>query len=203
MEKATGKEISPSWTFDTDQVENWAWMGNAFTPAECDRIIEYSKSLSMMNGMISNKDVDDETLKYRKSNICWIQAHPDIVWLYQRMTDIVQHMNNEFFGFELTGFLESFQFTEYKAPDGKYNFHMDKSLNTRIRKLSCVLQLTDPSEYEGGDFEIQIDETPTNLNKKEKGTLLVFPSWILHRVTPVTKGTRHSLVSWVAGPNFK
>jgi PKHD-type hydroxylase len=70
------------------------------------------------------------------------------------------------------------------------------------RKLSVVLQLSDPSEYEGGDLEIMNCSEPTQV-KKEKGLVTAFPSFMLHRVTPVTKGIRRTLVVWLTGPRFR
>ena len=92
------------------------------------------------------------------------------------------------------------QFTNYKAPGGKYDSHVDRCYNTPIRKLSVIVLLSD--EFEGGDFELICDDNPIKLEMK-KGKLFAFPSFILHRVKPITKGERNSLVGWVTGPNFK
>ena len=64
------------------------------------------------------------------------------------------------------------------------------------------IQLTDPSEYEGGELQLKSKNSITTVSKK-KGTIIFFPSFMLHRVTPVTKGVRHSLVGWITGPPFK
>jgi PKHD-type hydroxylase len=72
------------------------------------------------------------------------------------------------------------------------------------RKLSLIIQLTDPSEYEGGDFQFDSDiPQPDPAEIKQRGTVIVFPSFLRHRVTPVTSGVRRSLVSWVEGPKFR
>jgi PKHD-type hydroxylase len=70
------------------------------------------------------------------------------------------------------------------------------------RKLSIVLQLSDPSEYEGGELQILTRKEPTSMQKK-RGLITVFPAWTLHQVTPVIKGTRQTLVAWISGPAFK
>ena len=70
------------------------------------------------------------------------------------------------------------------------------------RKLSMVLQLSDPSEYEGGELQILTSKEPTSMQKK-RGIITVFPAWTLHQVTPVIKGTRQTLVAWISGPAFK
>ena len=84
----------------------------------------------------------------------------------------------------------------------------NKNLNNKTRKISLTLQLTDPSEYNGGDFEFkwfsggkELIETTNDL--KGMGTLILFPSYIWHQVTPITKGTRESLVNWSVGYPFK
>jgi PKHD-type hydroxylase len=73
-----------------------------------------------------------------------------------------------------------------------------------VRKLSISIQLTNPEEYEGGELKLYDgDEDKTNVMDKTQGTLIIFPSYVLHEVMPVTKGTRNSLVAWVTGPQFK
>ena len=123
-------------------------------------------------------------------------------WVFQRVAGIVQDLNERFFNFDIFGLNEGFQFTNYKAPSGKYGKHVDRLTNSIIRKLSISIQLTDPKEYEGGELYIYEQEKGTLLDKKQ-GTLIMFPSYVLHEVTPVTKGERNSLVTWVTGNQFK
>lgn len=86
---------------------------------------------------------------------------------------------------------------------GHYDWHLDRGgLGIAPRKLSAVIQLSDPNEYEGGDLQLYVGSEPTNI-KKQKGLVVVFPSFVLHRVTPVTGGTRRSLVAWLSGPKFR
>lgn len=108
-----------------------------------------------------------------------------------------------FFDFDLYGFVEDFQYIVYNSDNSHYDWHMDKgTLTSPPRKLSLVLQLTDPSEYEGGDLELNYCSQPVK-TKKERGLVYAFPSWVVHRVTPVTKGVRKTLVVWIAGPKFR
>jgi PKHD-type hydroxylase len=102
----------------------------------------------------------------------------------------------------LFGFTEALQFTEYQAPDGHYAYHMDKVPHGTIRKLSIVVQLTDEDSYAGGDFEI-LDGTYPEKLPRTRGMLLMFPSYTMHKVNPVTDGIRNSLVGWISGNNFK
>jgi PKHD-type hydroxylase len=104
--------------------------------------------------------------------------------------------------FDIFGFQEGLQFTEYNAPSGHYGKHVDNIFNGQIRKLSVSVQLTDPTKYEGGNIELYLANEPAIMTKKQ-GSLILFPSSVLHAVTPVTKGTRHSLVGWITGKPFK
>ena len=98
------------------------------------------------------------------------------------------------------------QYTEYHAEDtGFYNWHTDVNWlgqDDADRKLSVTIQLSDPDEYEGGDFEFQFIPGPEQEAAKKKGTILIFPSHQIHRVTNVTKGVRKSLVAWFEGPRW-
>ncbi len=107
------------------------------------------------------------------------------------------------FNFDIFGLYEGFQFTNYKAPSGKYNRHVDKGFGFPIRKLSISIQLTDPKEYEGGELYIDNGVESYVMMKKDQGALIAFPSYTLHEVMPVTKGERNSLVTWVTGKPFK
>jgi PKHD-type hydroxylase len=139
---------------------------------------------------------------YRNNSIIWInETDPNIRFVMERLTDIVNELNSKYFKFNLYGFCEPLQFTEYNAPSEYYKKHIDKMYNGAIRKLSIVVQLTDPAEYEGG--ELLIDLGTELLTRKTQGSVIVFPSYVLHEVKPVTKGTRHSLVAWLAGDPFK
>jgi len=123
-------------------------------------------------------------------------------WAFRRVTDTILNLNERFFGFDIFGLNEGFQFTNYKAPSDKYGKHVDRIFNFTVRKLSVSIQLTDPKEYEGGELYLYEGDEGILMDKKQ-GTLIMFPSFVLHEVTPVTKGERNSLVTWVTGNQFK
>ena len=106
--------------------------------------------------------------------------------------------------YDITGFNEDLQYTKYSDDKSFYGWHIDsgslKSENPP-RKLSLTLQLSEPSEYDGGDF--QIHASKLNTVSKKKGLICVFPSYSLHQVTPITRGVRRSLVVWLCGPAFR
>lgn len=181
-----------------DTTENWAYFENALTKEECESVIKLGESLipdvaSTMGG------VDQEI---RDSKVSWIQPSAESEWLFRKATDIVNHLNSKFFEFDLEGFVEGFQFTKYEAPSGKYDLHIDKSYGRYIRKLSIVIQLSNPDDYEGGELSLLFSHEPDKLKAKQ-GFLVAFPSYVVHGVSPVTKGTRYSLVAWITGPKFK
>ena len=187
-----------SWALKSDNVNNWAYWNNAFSPEECKKIIEIGESKIVQKASIENNILNESI---RNSDISWLYP-TDIDWVYQRLTDIIHSLNNQFFNFQLFGMIEGMQFTKYVAPSGFYGLHMDKTFNGATRKLSIIIQLTDPSEYEGGELIIKTSNDD-EVMIKQQGVLFSFPSYILHEVKPVTKGTRYSLVIWVSGEPFK
>ena len=204
-ERADGKgafeEVhNSSWSFRLDPVNHWAYWDKAFSNEECDELIRIGNSVKKEKALIGGKNQLD--LKTRNSEIAFLYPAHDIDWAFKKMTDIVSQLNERYFGFDLFGALEGFQFTKYEAPSGKYGKHVDCLFNKPVRKISFTLQLSDPKDYEGGDLCLHLKSKPEKM-KKERGDVVIFPSYVLHEVTPVTKGTRYSLVSWITGKPFK
>lgn len=181
-----------------DTTENWAYLEQAFTKDQCQEIINIGESLLPQTATI----VGGECKDVRDSKVSWIRPSQESEPFFRQVTDIVNSLNSQFFKFDLEGFAEGFQFTKYEAPAGKYDLHIDKTYMQQVRKLSLVIQLSDPSEYEGGDLVLKFGKEDV-VAKKQQGFLTMFPSYVLHGVTPVTSGTRYSLVAWVTGPQFK
>jgi len=186
------------WPFYIDQLETWAYCDKVFSVDECKKIIDIGNK----NGLIEGITRNGSNKKIRDSDISWLYPSEDLNWVYKKITDVVFYLNEKFFKFDLYGFIEGFQFTHYKEPNGKYKKHIDRSLNGLIRKLSLSIQLSDPKSYEGGDLILHDGEKPIFI-PREQGKLILFPSYVLHEVTSVTKGERYSLVAWITGPQFK
>ena len=186
-----------SWNFETDKINLYAYWNNAFSKLECETIINTAKN----KGLIKGKTREESDV--RDSKISWLYPSDNMDWAFRRVTDIVLNLNERFFQFDLFGLNEGFQFTNYEAPSGKYGKHVDRCINTRVRKLSISIQLTNPEEYKGGELKLYDGEEEGTLMDKTQGTLIMFPSYVLHEVMPVTKGERNSLVTWVTGKQFK
>jgi len=185
-----------SWNFKLDQISFYAFWNNAFSKEECQAIINIAKN----KGLIKGKTKGESDV--RDSKVSWLYPADSIDWVFRRATDITLNLNERFFKFDLFGINEGFQFTNYEAPSGKYGKHVDRGVNMPVRKLSISIQLTDPEEYEGGELYLYDDDKGTLMDKTQ-GTLIIFPSYVLHEVMPVTKGERNSLVTWVTGKQFE
>lgn len=178
-----------------------AWWEGAVS----DENLESLRLLAMKSkekGVIGDGDGGSVNPEIRKSTVTWL-SYEDARELYRVLGKVVGDLNAEFFRYDLSGFQEKLQLTHYSSEDqGKYDWHMDKGYNVS-RKLSLVLQLSDPKDYEGGQLEFNFGGKEPLVIAKRKGLINVFPSWAIHRVTPVTSGSRQSLVAWIAGPNFR
>lgn len=187
--------LSPNYNNDYVTYENY------FTEQEIRNIILLGNLLPESRGSVGNNIIDFEM---RKTFCSWIPVNSQTEWIYSKISKLLKTVNEEYFDFDLTK-IEKLQFTKYYSGDsGFYVKHLDKLHNntTENRKLSFVLQLSNPSDYEGGDLIIHNAQNPTTI-KKGAGVIAFFPSYILHEVTPVTKGTRYTLVGWIHGPTFK
>lgn len=175
---------------------------DAFTNEELDLIIKCGDSLALETATVGGGEGDISDL--RRSKVGWIENNQETGWIYDRLAYVARKINGKFFNFDLYGFVEHFQYTVYVEEDkGHYTWHQDMSPNVEsARKLSLVLQLSAPEDYDGGVFEAMGGKEASAVDKK-RGLICAIPSWRLHRVTPVTKGTRKTLVVWVAGPSFK
>lgn len=184
----------------------WRCFYSAFTPNECQSIIEYAQKIPEADGAIGygGKTILDKG--FRESTIRWMRRDdPHINWIFERMQSLMLKANSEAFGFDIQGFNE-IQFTEYHSNlSGHYNWHTDNNWKKNTpydRKLSMVIQLSNRDNYEGGRLELENDPLPDNVFR-DVGDVIVFPSFNKHRVTNVTKGTRYSLVTWFVGPKFR
>lgn len=192
------------WYLNTHNYENLCFSDDVFTEDEINKIVKlgnlYVEEQAQIGGTTGevNRDV-------RSCKLAWMTPNKHTEWIYRRITDVVNATNDKIFKFDLTK-METFQFTKYKEEEsGFYDKHTDPMVGNFVpenRKLSLVVQLSSPDEYEGGDLCLYTGKEPTIVPKK-KGRVVFFPSYTLHEVKPVTQGTRYTLVGWVHGPAFK
>lgn len=203
----------------------YIYWDNGFTPEELDKMCAYFAEQGVErgttvgaaeigpNGELFIKQEPNEQV--RKSNVKFYNCIPtddNTNWIFHRLNQIIEMANNQFYGFDLNGF-ESFQYTEYdESENGRYDFHMDTIMGKNMpndmietRKLSLTLCLNEVGvDYEGGEFQLnQGQEKDAETAVAMRGRIFLFPSFMIHRVAPVTKGKRKSLVVWVSGPKFK
>jgi PKHD-type hydroxylase len=189
-------DLHPTVTFAV-----WA---NAFTAGELDMIETLGDRLAAEKAtLFSGTPEGAQSEEIRVTQTAWIEPNAESKWIYDRMQGGARALNDRVYQFDLRGFSENFQYTIYHGSEGgHYDWHADHGRLKVPRKLSITLQLTDPSQYEGCDLQFRasnrIETAP-----RDRGSVIAFPSYILHRVTPCTKGTRKSVVVWTTGPLFK
>jgi predicted 2-oxoglutarate/Fe(II)-dependent dioxygenase YbiX len=183
-----------------------AAVGNELNKEENHNLLTDHKIINPNQGVVK---------RTRETNLKWISLDKNSNWLFKKIIECINEVNVNNYGYILK-FVEDLQFAEYTSQTkGFYSKHIDCGDKygienfVDIRKLSFSIQLSSPDEYEGGELKFYTGKKSlyTNMEestvaKKEKGTIIFFPSFILHEVTPVIKGIRYSLVSWVQGPNL-
>ena len=171
---------------------------NLLSPKKCDEIIKLGERNRCIKGKIISANKEDTSI--RNSFISWIRP-ADSLDLYETIWAAVQMQP---WGYDIRGFADTMQYTVYEGDYNHfYNWHTDTGPKQQHRKVSFTLQLSDPQEYEGGVFELDGPRGSFPILPKGKGSAFIFPSFLRHRVTPVTKGVRKSLVTWIGGPKLK
>jgi PKHD-type hydroxylase len=185
----------------TMPLNTFAVWESVFSPAELDAIERLGDQLVQQRALVTNQGQIDPAV--RITRVAWITPEPAHQDLFARMGAAVRQLNAQFFRFDING-LEPFQYTVYHATEGgHYGWHVDCGPHNRTpRKLSLSLQLSEAGAYSGGELQFQfgpkVDAAP-----RTRGALIAFPSFFLHRVTPVVAGTRKALVIWANGPEFR
>ena len=179
-------------------MEDWAYWEDALSAKQI-AMVKKMAFRGKGTGFVA-QDTEDESI--RSTKLHWMELTEDTTPIYSAIGHVAASLNAQFFGLDLTGFSERIQLCNYKAKEkGHYDWHNDIS-NGAVRKLSLTMQLTDPSKYEGGDLILSPSGHDIVVPKKA-GYIAVFPSWTPHKVTPVTKGSRQSLVAWFTGPALR
>ena len=178
--------------------------GPIFTPQQCQMVINKGMSLKKEPAAvgISQKPGGGVDPKKRITTISWI-PFKDMPEMYKDIEATMLKANGNHFGFDGMRLTEVAQFTRY-LEGGFYDWHMDNDVLGKnqppVRKISMTLLLSDPATFEGGELEFM---SKGKTAKLQQGQAIFFASWLQHRVKPVTKGERKSLVMWFGGPSFK
>jgi PKHD-type hydroxylase len=196
-------QISYDWWLEVGNTETWAYQHELFSNSEIETIHDIAAEYQLRVADVGSGEDQKQNLSIRDSNITFLRSDDNNAkWIFERITRAVLGINQQFWNFDLQR-IETLQYSQYNIGQF-YKPHIDmmfQSPRSAIRKLSFTVQLTDPKEYEGGNVLIKTNnDSPIH---RTKGTISFFPSYMLHEVTPVTKGTRHALVGWVTGPAFK
>jgi PKHD-type hydroxylase len=181
---------------------NYYYFTDAFTPEEILKIIEIGENLQITKATTVGSDNSTEVSDYRISEISWIDETEETSWIYEKISNYAKIANKEMWNFDIWGYQDSLQYTKYYGNGGHYDWHADLGPGLSNRKLSVVLQLSDPGEYEGGELQMNIGGSILTV-PKELGLICFFPSFLLHRVTPLTSGVRTSMVTWLCGANLR
>ena len=174
-----------------------------FTPDQCRQVIEAGRKQKPQTAQVGMNNPGGGTdTKKRVTTISWI-PFKEMGHMYRDLYKFIQQANRNHFGFEDVHVTEQAQFTEYPE-GGFYDWHMDSDVNMQheppVRKISMTLLLSPENQFEGGDLELM---TKGKRAKMKQGHAIIFASFLNHRVAPVTRGVRQSLVMWFGGTPFR
>jgi PKHD-type hydroxylase len=173
-----------------------------FTPEQCQLIINAGRSEPVQDGQVGGGGGGVVDTKTRTSHISWIPFNK-LPEMYKTLEEVMSRTNNNHFGFEGMQITEQAQYTEYPS-GGFYDWHIDSDVvglnEPPVSKISMTCLLSHESEFEGGGLELMSDG---KIARPKQGQAIFFASFIRHRVIPITKGVRKSLVMWFGGTPFK
>lgn len=178
-----------------------------FSEPECDALIRIGESVNLAPGEIGNGIANQHVVNDHYRKVLTRAILPDEApWAYERICRSVAATNHEYYRYDLVGLSEFLVFLRYDADGevpGHYNWHQDIGGGmSSLRKLSTVSQLSKPEDYDGCRLHL-FTNGEFDPGKIGQGDTVVFPSWTPHCVTPITRGRRYSLVSWVTGPALR
>ena len=173
----------------------------ALTPEECDKIINTAKNDYAHKASVGTSGSSKQDLKIRNVDNYYVFLNDDTRWIYNKIMHAVSLANHEHFHYNISGITHELQLLHYRSDDGQghYDWHVDVGDGSAsCRKISMSIMLSPEDKYKGGDLEVN-DHGVVKRALKEQGSIHMFPSYQLHRVTPVTEGERWVLVIWING----
>ena len=188
----------------------WCYFKQHFTVQQCEKIQQIIKvrpysdaTIGLAGGKIGTDD------SYRRSKIRFAYNNDnELDWVFKELWMLAMWANKDWFNFHINK-LDYIQVAEYdESYSGEYKRHIDvfwmNNDPNYHRKLSCIVQLTDPNTYEGCNLEFYDTNHIPNVDEiRTQGTVIFFPSFISHAATPITKGTRYSIAAWFDGPKWQ
>lgn len=185
--------------------QNYYWYQNGFSKEELEKVYYGVSQLPFSEATVFGNDNPEVIKKIRSSSVKWIPKTDEWMWLYEKLLDMASTANREVWKFNLISAPELIQYTEYyDTAGGHYDWHQDIGPGIgSSRKVSLTVQLSDPTEYDGGDLQLWRGGDDVVTAEKGAGVVFIFPSYLMHRVTQVTRGTRRSFVLWVGGDHYR
>jgi PKHD-type hydroxylase len=174
-----------------------------FTEKECEQIISLKEELYPTTAAVGGKSKDKKIAKeVRSAEIYNIDLNPETKWIFDKILQATDYANRNYFNFDIIGITHSLQLIRYSAQSeikGHYNWHIDSGNGeTSTRKISVTCQLSNPRKYNGCELVINNNSNEI-IATKQQGSIHLFPSFMLHKVTPITSGDRYALVIWIHG----
>ena len=180
-----------------DTSPDFLYFHSGFSNKQLDNIIDYYRNLGLEKASITG---NTDNSNFRIAEVSSIEYNSDSEWIYERLIELVEKANQHF-KFDLDSIVEEPQFIEYK-PGAHIDWHMDRNPISAIRKLNLSIQLSHPNDYKGGDLLFNRGDRIFTMSR-DRGFISFFPSFALHKVSPVTSGVRNSIICWITGPAFK
>lgn len=180
--------------------QEYYWFKNGFSKEHLNRLSKDIESIPFVDATTFTEP--NPTI--RKSKVKWIPQNETFEWLYDLIKELAVEANS-IWKFDIHTIIEQIQYTEYYAADnGHYTWHQDIGPgNASKRKISVTIQLSDTTEYEGGDLQIWRGGDSIQTVPRGAGVSVLFPSYMMHRVSPMKRGIRKSLVLWIGGSHYK
>jgi PKHD-type hydroxylase len=180
-----------------------AWDG-VFTTDELNAIERHGDTQALQKAGLSNARSAYDGV--RVTQVAWFGRNTQTEIFYRRMEDVTLRLNQRFFHYDLSGLVD-FQYAIYRGSEGgHFDWHKDygrePGTDLEPRKLTISIQLSEASAYEGCELQVRAGNE-VSVAPKKRGTIVAFPAYALHCVTPITAGVRKSLVLWAAGPEFR
>ena len=182
---------------------------NAFDNKHIKRLEDLvNNNYTFSKGLIGNNNTEEEkqfSLNNNNRDIAYIEPNSQSKWLYELLFPIAIEANEELFHFDIDSVTDLIHYVVYPEDEDHLTWHKDiTDGQTMRRKLAMTVQLSNSSDYEGGEFQIwNGGENSFETITRERGDVIVFPTFYQHRVTPITKGERKCLVFWTGGRPFK